>query len=143
MKTTFALLALFIAILVGGYLFSGHPSMPAQDNGMTVAATAPADNAAKPSPIASPATAPNPPKTASYTSAQVAAHSTSRNCWTSIQGNVYDLTNWISQHPGGEEAILSICGKDGTQAFEGQHGSASDTRPKEMLATFKIGTLAS
>ena len=75
----------------------------------------------------------------SYTLAQVATHSGSASCWTTITGNVYDLTTWIGQHPGGEGAILSICGKDGTTAFMGQHGDNS--RANATLATFKIGIL--
>jgi cytochrome b involved in lipid metabolism len=76
-----------------------------------------------------------------YTLADVAQHSGSSSCWTTINGNVYDLTSWISEHPGGEGPILSICGRDGTQAFDGQHGS--DPRAQGMLATFKIGVLTS
>ncbi len=76
-----------------------------------------------------------------YTMADVAAHSGKTSCWTTIEGSVYDLTSWISRHPGGETAILSICGKDGTKAFEGQH--SGQTKPEQMLASFKIGVLAS
>ena len=86
--------------------------------------------------------APSPkPAPADITMAQVAAHGGEASCWTAIGGQVYDLTAWISEHPGGERAILSICGKDGTAAFQGQHGGQS--RPEATLATFKIGALAS
>lgn len=76
----------------------------------------------------------------SYTLAQVAQHSTAQSCWTAINGGVYNVTSWINQHPGGPEAILSICGKDGSAAFNGQHGGQA--RPASELASFKIGTLA-
>jgi len=76
-----------------------------------------------------------------YTLADVAAHNSQASCWTTIGGSVYDLTTWISQHPGGEGAILSICGIDGTNAFMGQHGD--NRRANQTLATFKIGTLKS
>lgn len=83
-----------------------------------------------------------PTKTAgTYTMADVSSHSNASSCWTIISGTVYDLTKWIGAHPGGERAILSICGKDGTAAFEGQHGGQG--RPEQMLATFKIGVLGS
>ncbi len=74
-----------------------------------------------------------------YTSAEVAAHATRTSCWTSINGNVYDVAAWISKHPGGVDAILSLCGKDGTAAFSGQHGGQK--RPETELAGFKIGVL--
>lgn len=75
-----------------------------------------------------------------FTASDVAAHKDATSCYTSISGSVYNLTTWISRHPGGEKAILSLCGKDGTQAFMDQHGGQG--RPEKELATFKIGTLA-
>jgi len=77
------------------------------------------------------------PKT--YTMAQVATHKGASSCWTVIEGKVYNLTAWISQHPGGEQAILSICGIDGTAAFTAQHDHAQ--RQQDILATFYIGNL--
>jgi cytochrome b involved in lipid metabolism len=75
-----------------------------------------------------------------YTMAQIAAHKTPTDCWTVVRGNVYELTKWIATHPGGEEAIISLCGIDGTTAFEGQHDGQS--KPEQKLASFKIGTVA-
>jgi cytochrome b involved in lipid metabolism len=84
------------------------------------------------------------PKTAqapgTYTMSQINAHSTPASCYTTINGDVYDLTSFIARHPGGEARIISICGIDGTSAFEGQHGG--DRKPEAVLASFKIGTLA-
>lgn len=74
-----------------------------------------------------------------YTAAQVAQHASTTSCWSSINGSVYNLTSWVNRHPGGKRAIQSLCGKDGTRAFMGQHGMGG--RPAAMLATFKIGTL--
>ena len=74
-----------------------------------------------------------------YTMAQVRMHASSESCWTAIAGNVYDLTSWITKHPGGKSAILQLCGTDGTQAFNDQHGGQA--RPEQELATFKIGAL--
>lgn len=75
----------------------------------------------------------------SYTMADVAAHNTQQSCWTAINGSVYNVTSWISQHPGGRQAIISLCGKDGSSAFDGQHGGQA--RPEAELASFKIGVL--
>ncbi len=74
-----------------------------------------------------------------YTLVEIATHSDAISCWSAINGNVYNLTKWIAQHPGGEGAILSICGKDGSAAFNNQHGGQS--KPENILATFKIGAL--
>ncbi|MCL5774642.1 MAG: cytochrome b5 domain-containing protein [Patescibacteria group bacterium] len=76
---------------------------------------------------------------ATYTLAQVQSADSAQKCWTAINGNVYDLTKWIDQHPGGDKNILKICGKDGTQAFEKQHGGQS--KPEQTLKGFQIGIL--
>lgn len=73
------------------------------------------------------------------TMAMVATHNTASSCWTVIDGSVYDVTSWISQHPGGARAITQLCGTDGTALFEGQH--AGGQRQAEALAGMKIGVL--
>ena len=75
-----------------------------------------------------------------YTMAVVASHNSGSSCWTAINGKVYDVTGWINQHPGGPERILSLCGTDGSSAFDAQHGGQS--RPEKELAAFYIGDLA-
>lgn len=83
---------------------------------------------------------PTPTQTpAAFTLAQVATHNSRSSCYTVVSGTVYDVTEWISKHPGGQFAILSMCGKDATAAFKNQHGG--QTRPESELASFKIGTL--
>lgn len=74
-----------------------------------------------------------------YTFADVILHDSEASCWSVVNDKVYDLTAWISKHPGGSKAILSICGKDGTSAFVGQH--EGDSKPEEKLATFYLGAL--
>lgn len=74
-----------------------------------------------------------------YTLADIATHNTAESCWTAIKGNVYDMTAFISQHPGGERGILKTCGKDGTQDFLGAHSRGP---AEKSLTNFIIGTLA-
>ncbi len=84
---------------------------------------------------------PSAPATASgITSAEVATHASRTSCWSIINGNVYDLTSWIPKHPGGESAILSLCGTDGSRKFNGQHGG--DSGKLRILSGFKIGVAA-
>lgn len=75
----------------------------------------------------------------SYIMADIVTHKDGTSCWITINGGVYDVTSWINQHPGGPEAILSLCGKDGSSAFDNQHGG--QMRPEQELAGFKIGVL--
>jgi cytochrome b involved in lipid metabolism len=79
------------------------------------------------------------PTAGTYTMAQVKQHNTSSNCYTAINGSVYNVTSWIKQHPGGAQEIISLCGIDGSAAFSAQHNGQS--RPASELAAFKIGTL--
>lgn len=74
-----------------------------------------------------------------FTLSDVENHNSSTNCWTAVYGNVYDVTSFISQHPGGSRAIISLCGTDGTSAFDDQHGG--QRRANAELANYKIGTL--
>lgn len=75
----------------------------------------------------------------SYTLEQVAEHGDQESCWTTIDGTVYDLTDWISKHPGGAGNILKICGIDGTETFRGQHGE--NQQQANVLEGYEIGTL--
>lgn len=77
---------------------------------------------------------------ASFTLADVQKHASEQSCYSAINGNVYDLTNWINKHPGGKMAIMFICGKDGTNGFMGKH--AQSEKAKAALAKYKIGTFA-
>jgi cytochrome b involved in lipid metabolism len=55
----------------------------------------------------------------SYSFDEVADHATKNDCWTIIDGIVYDLTEFIASHPGGE-VIATLCGLDGTDDFKNQ-----------------------
>lgn len=74
-----------------------------------------------------------------FTFEEVQKNNSRQSCWTIISGDVYDLTSWISRHPGGESTILNLCGKDGTQEFLRKHGG--EVKPKEILEKFEIGKL--
>ncbi len=91
---------------------------------------------ATPTPSATKSTA---AKRTTYTMADIKKHSKSTSCWSAINGNVYDLTKWINRHPGGSSVIISLCGKDGSSMFNGQHGGQA--RPVSELTGFKIGKL--
>lgn len=69
----------------------------------------------------------------------VALRGTKDSCWTLIGTQVYDLTDWIAQHPGGASRILPLCGTDGTDQFEGRHGGSAG--PEAALERFVVGSL--
>ncbi len=109
--------------------------------GMRPAATpTPTPTATAPSPTAKATPTPTPSTTqAGYTMADVKKASTRAKCWSAIDGNVYDLTAWISAHPGGASAITFLCGIDGSNAFKAQHENQS--RPAMNLTKYLLGPL--
>ena len=85
-------------------------------------------------------TEPTPPDLGDVLSIEVVAlFSTEEKCWTVIDGDVYDLTGWITKHPGGASRILGLCGKDGTSRFQGQHAGSSSAL--SALEGYRIGAL--
>jgi uncharacterized membrane protein len=69
----------------------------------------------------------------------VAANNSEARCWTIIDGNVYDLTEWISAHPGGASEILDVCGGDGTSQFQGEHMGESSA--ETTLEGYLLGSI--
>ena len=78
------------------------------------------------------------PKT--FTAAYVAGNNSASSCYTIVNGGVYNVTSFIGKHPGGEDKILNLCGKDGSAFFNKQHGGQE--KAEATLASLKIGTLA-
>lgn len=118
-----------------------EPIVPPKPASSPTVATTPTP---APTPANNPAPAPTTPTnpvtvTPGYTAAEVALHSSASSCWSIVDGQVYDLTSYISRHPGGSSRILRICGKDGSSEFDDQHGGSS--RPEQILAGYKIGPL--
>jgi len=70
---------------------------------------------------------------------EVKKHASSTSCWSIVYENVFDLTKWITKHPGGAAVIQAICGKDGTDAFEGQH--TGQGKPASQLSNYYLGKL--
>jgi cytochrome b involved in lipid metabolism len=73
------------------------------------------------------------------TNSEIKKHNSRDDCWSIVNGKVYNLTSFVQQHPGGIELISSICGIDGTAAFSSQHGSSA--KPNNALAGLLLGSL--
>ena len=91
---------------------------------------------------------PTPTKSASPTASsgltkltieEVSKNDSVTSCWSIIYGNVFNLTKWITKHPGGAEKIRAICGKDGTNSFERQH--TGDGGAANQLSAYFLGKL--
>jgi len=73
-----------------------------------------------------------------YTSEEVKKHNKDTDCWVVLHGEVYDVTKFLNDHPGGKKAIMLYAGKDATTEFDMLHS-------KDLLARygpeFHIGAL--
>lgn len=72
---------------------------------------------------------------------EISKHSTAKDCWSIVNGNVYNLTTYVQSHPGGAGVIKNICGRDGSGAFKNQHGSSA--KPNNVLSRFLLGSVGS
>jgi succinate dehydrogenase/fumarate reductase flavoprotein subunit len=56
-----------------------------------------------------------------FTEAEVSKHSSDTDCWVILYGEVYDVTKFLTDHPGGKDAIMLFAGKDATEQFDMLH----------------------
>ena len=58
------------------------------------------------------------------TEEQISENNSVDSCWVGYYGNVYDLTQWLNEHPGGLEPISPHCGTiiEFTEAYDDRHG---------------------
>lgn len=73
-----------------------------------------------------------------YTRSQVQCHSTLDDCWMVIFDKVYNITDFVYIHPGGDFILFEYAGRDATHAFlSTRHGSSA----YKMLDKYWIGIL--
>ncbi len=49
---------------------------------------------------------------------EIGDHNSAEDCWVVITRQVYDITTFVDEHPGGKDILLEYAGKDATEAFE-------------------------
>jgi len=69
---------------------------------------------------------------------ELAQHNSTHSCWLSIDGTVYDVTDWLQAHPGGAGVLLAAAGGDASAAFRAQSHSATAI---QRMQDFKVGVL--
>ncbi|EFX04465.1 cytochrome b5 [Grosmannia clavigera kw1407] len=76
----------------------------------------------------------------SFTPADVAKHKTDADgLYVIIDGGVYNVTDFVEEHPGGEKILRRMAGRDASKAFWKYHSAKVLDKYSERL---KVGTLA-
>ncbi|RMY01281.1 hypothetical protein D0866_15813, partial [Hortaea werneckii] len=77
-----------------------------------------------------------------FPQADVAAHRTAKSCFVTIGTKVYDVTEFLEDHPGGADLILQYAGKDVKEAMEDPISHAHSEAAWEMLDDYLVGFMA-
>lgn len=51
----------------------------------------------------------------------VVKHTSADSCWVILYGNVYDVTEFLPEHPGGSKIIMQLAGRDATEEYDPIH----------------------
>ncbi|KAL2349134.1 hypothetical protein Fmac_003134 [Flemingia macrophylla] len=73
-----------------------------------------------------------------YAIEELSQHNTKDDCWILVDGKVYDVTQYLDDHPGGDDVILATTGKDATEEFEDAGHSKS---ARELMQQYCIGEI--
>ncbi|KAF9932326.1 hypothetical protein FBU30_008433 [Linnemannia zychae] len=71
-----------------------------------------------------------------YNTAELAKNNTKDNLLLAIHGKVYNISEFIDEHPGGEEVLLDEAGKDATESFE-DVGHSDEAR--SIMSKYYVG----
>jgi len=75
---------------------------------------------------------------------EVAKHDSRNSCWIIVHGVVYDVTEFLDDHPGGSKIILKYAGKDATAEYDPIHppdAIKSNLPPEKHLGRVDPGTV--
>ncbi|ESQ39310.1 hypothetical protein EUTSA_v10001679mg [Eutrema salsugineum] len=67
---------------------------------------------------------------------EVAKHKCKNDCWILIHGKVYDISTFMDEHPGGDNVLLAVTGKDASIDFDDVNHS---NEAKETMKKYCIG----
>ncbi|KAI9350509.1 hypothetical protein DFJ73DRAFT_832438 [Zopfochytrium polystomum] len=76
-----------------------------------------------------------------YSREEVESHRTARSVWIVLNGKVYDVTEFVNDHPGGPDIILQSAGTDVGSAMSDELIHSHSSAAYEMMEDFCIGEL--
>ena len=73
---------------------------------------------------------------------ELAGHDGAESCWKAIHGRVYDVTDYIPEHPTEEEVMLEWCGRDASEGWDNKRpGVPHSPRAESRLEDYLVGRL--
>jgi cytochrome b involved in lipid metabolism len=77
-----------------------------------------------------------------YTLADVSGHASPGDCWMVIDGQVYDFSAYLPQHPTDPALMRAWCGKEASQAYRTKtKGRPHSPYADGLLPKYRIGAL--
>ncbi|CEO59151.1 Putative Sphingolipid fatty acid hydroxylase [Penicillium brasilianum] len=78
-----------------------------------------------------------------FTPAQVELHNNAKSCYITIGRNVYDVTEFVEDHPGGGDLILDYAGKDVAEIMKDEISHEHSEAAYEILTDYHVGFISS
>ncbi|KAJ3139761.1 fatty acid alpha-hydroxylase [Irineochytrium annulatum] len=76
-----------------------------------------------------------------YTKEEVSTHRTARSTWIIVKGRVFDVTEFVNDHPGGSDLVLQLGGQDATAIMADHSSHEHSDVAYDMLEEYFIGDL--
>ncbi|RWA04184.1 hypothetical protein EKO27_g10920 [Xylaria grammica] len=76
---------------------------------------------------------------------EVARHNTEQDCWVVIHGKIWDVSEFLADHPGGANVIVKYSGRDATKAYNEVHDPelvTSTLSPSKCLGDIRPDSIA-
>lgn len=78
-----------------------------------------------------------------YTLTDVELHNTAKSCYITIGRRVYDVTEFVDDHPGGSELVVDYAGRDATEIMEDEVSHKHTEAAYQILMGYHIGFISS
>lgn len=77
-----------------------------------------------------------------FSRAEVSSHNSSKSCYVTIGDKVYDVTDFVDDHPGGADLVLEYAGKDVKEILLDESSHEHSEAAYEILAESLVGIIS-
>ncbi len=80
---------------------------------------------------------------ANFSRSEVESHNSPKSCYVTVGANVYDVTDFLDSHPGGDDLILQYAGQDVAAILQDESSHLHSEAAYEVLNDSLVGFVAS